>query len=206
MTLTLIGLALLNLSIGKEIPSREWYIDFLEIARCTRHIAVDTEKDYKVDPPLFLGFSIAFPGAGTYFPVGHLEQGVNIDEDLFHLAMKTIQNNKIRVFQHAGHDLIELEELGYPMWHIPYACTMVMAHMIDENLLSKSLDSLHKHFTGGVGKIRDPLMQDTIDTMGWRYVPTMLMMEYGTQDAVATSELFEILEPLYIEQFGPLYE
>jgi DNA polymerase I-like protein with 3'-5' exonuclease and polymerase domains len=170
------------------------------------HIAVDTEGDFKFDPPLFLGFSVAYKTTGYYVPVGHFkEPDANVDEDVLELAMKKIEEAPLRVFQHAGHDLMVLDQLGYPMWDKPFACTMIMAHMINENLPSKSLDSLHKTFTGGVGKIRHPVMQQIIDTLGWSSVPVYLMNEYGTQDAVATSELFLELEPRYVEQFGPLY-
>lgn len=169
------------------------------------HIGVDTESDFTLDPPLFLGFSLAFGSQGMYFPVAHMEDG-NVDSDIIELGMKIISENPLRVFQNAGHDLQVLDDLGCPMWDKPFACTMIMAHMIDENIISKDLDTLHKMFTGGKGKLRDPVMQQIIDTMGWRYVPIQLMAEYGAQDAIAASELFIELEPIYKNQFGDLYD
>jgi DNA polymerase I-like protein with 3'-5' exonuclease and polymerase domains len=164
---------------------------------------VDTESDHEID--LFLGLSLAVAGYGMYFPIGHLEEDVNIDDEVYECAIDTIKNHRLRVFQNAGYDLMVFEKLGVKL-DGPFACTMIMAHMVDENLPSKSLDSLHKVFVpNGVGKIRHPLMQHIIDTMGWRYVPVYLMNEYGTQDAVATSELFMVLAPLFEAQFGEMF-
>lgn len=198
---------MLLLSEGKPLPTKDEMLHFLDSLAVAPHIAIDTEADYKVDPLLHLGFSMAYSSIGMYFPVGHLEQDANIDEEVFKIAMEVMATARLRVFQHAGHDLDVLEE-GYNnyLWDKPFVCTMIMAHMIDENIISKSLDHLHKTFvSGGVGKIRHPLMQQIIDTMGWRFVPVYLMNEYGTQDAVATSQLFLELEPLYKIQFGRLY-
>jgi hypothetical protein len=168
------------------------------------YMAVDTESDFNFVPPLFLGMSIAIPGSlGTYLP-RNLVDGGNVDDEVFELGLEVIRNAPRRVFQHAGHDLVIFEKIGVPLLG-KFACTMIMAHMINENLLSKSLDHLHKHYCGGEGKKRHPFMQTMIDTLGWSYVPTQLMYVYGKQDAVATLEVFEAIYPLYKKQFGELY-
>lgn len=191
---------------GAPIVSEKELLDFLEIVPAFPHIAIDTEGDFDHDPPIFLGFSAAYLQTAYYFPVAHMEKEANIDRDLLEYAMKQFMLNPLRVFHNAAHDLTELEKLEFSMWQLPYVCTMIAAHMVNENLPSKSLDSLHKIYTGGEGKKRPPLMQDIIDTMGWRYVPVSLMNVYAPQDAIATSELFKVIEPLYVAEFGPFYE
>lgn len=192
------------LNFGIDLPDEDWYRDFLKRCRDASCIAVDTESDPAKDF-MFLGSSIALPdGEATYFPC-NLVEGGNISESLYREMMETVQAVPLRIMQHAGHDLMVFEKQGYPL-DGPFACTMIMAHMVDEEWVSKSLDSLHRMLTGGVGKTRDPIMQSIIDLYGWSHVPVQLMYEYAKQDAVATIEVFRKLVPMYIEQFGPLYE
>lgn len=193
---------MINLTIGLPLAPKEEMLSFISFFKVATHLAVDTEgpKDGRT-----LGVSCAFnPGMGMYFPLEHLEENVNIDDETFEQLTEGIINTKLRVFQNAAHDLEVFEKLGFPLTG-PFADTMIMAHMIDENVLSKKLDYLHKYYVGGEGKDRHELMQKYIDNMGWEYVPVQLMNRYATQDAIATSELFETLEPLFIKQFGSLF-
>lgn len=194
----------INIEDVPPLPTRQEMLDFLDMVPYWSHISVDTEGDFSLDPPLFLGYSLAFAPWGMYFPVAHLMEG-NVDEDIVDISFKAVMQNRRRVFQHAGHDLIVLEEIGYDMWHLQNACTMIMAHMVNENTLSKDLDTLHKVYTGGTGKTRPEEMNTIIKGLGWRYVPPLLMNIYAKQDAIATSELYKALEPLYVAEFGELY-
>lgn len=194
---------MIELDIGESCPTHDERLDFINLLGKMRFAAVDTEKD--PETLQFLGMSVAFPGMGMYFPVGHMEKDANIEIPTLELLMKTIRDIPLRVFQHAGHDLMEFQELDFPLQDLPFACTMIMAHMIDENVISKSLDHLHKTYTGGVGKIKHPVMEHITSKVGWRFVPVALMNQYGKQDAVATCELFCAVEPLWEKQYGPLY-
>ncbi len=169
------------------------------LERCSKfkYIAVDTEG-YPYRP---LGISIANPlGECAYFPIGHTED-VNIDEDLYAQLIETIKKVPYRIFHNAAHDIVIL-----PMVRdLPFVCTMIMGHMVDENVMSKSLDYLHKYYCGGEGKTGDPVMQGIIDTMGWYAVPFMLMQKYAANDAKVTMELFLELLPLYEAQFDSLW-
>lgn len=180
-------------------------LSFLETLQHAPHIAVDTESDPETD--LFLGFSIAYQRLGMYFPVGHLQDGVNIDDEVFDTAMKVIDNAPLRVFQHAGYDLGRFQyKLGHILHDKRFVCTMTMAHMINENTINKSLDSLHrKYVKNGQGKFKNKVMEDITQKLGWRYVPILLMEQYASQDAIITSELYTALEPLYKEQFGEMF-
>lgn len=163
-----------------------------------KYLGVDTEG--YVEQGL-LGISIAHPALDSmYFPVGHHED-VNIDEETNEYLVRVLKNVPYRVFHNAGHDLPALPYL----FDLPFACTMIMAHMIDENLYSKDLSTVHKHYCNGEGKQMDPVMESIIKTMGWYYVPYALMYEYATEDAKITMESFIEMKPLYEEQFGPLW-
>ncbi len=162
------------------------------------YIAVDTEG---FTAETILGISVANPALqGMYFPIGHRED-VNIDEEVYAALKETLRTVPYRIMHNAGHDLLVLPYL----FDLPFVDTMIMGHMVNENLMSKSLDFMHKQLCGGEGKKIDPLMESIIETMGWYYVPFELMNIYGSQDAVIAMELFITLMPKYEKEFGPLW-
>lgn len=172
-------------------------MDHLESCLAFKYVAVDTEGF----APDILGISIAHPLLESmYFPVGHRED-VNIDEETHNFLKHVLRSVPFRIMHNAGHDLIALPYL----FDLPFICTMIMAHMIDENVMSKGLDYLHKIYCGGEGKEMDPVMASIIKTMGWDYVPYALMYDYARVDAKITMELFLTISPLYEEQFGPIW-
>lgn len=174
-------------------------MDHLENCSLFDYLAVDTEG-YAPD---ILGLSIAHPGLDSmYFPLGHKEN-VNVDSEVRERISEVLRAAPYRIFHHAGHDIIALPDLH----NLPFVCTMIMGHMVDENLMSKGLDYMHKFYCGGdgSGKQMDPVMKAIITTMGWEYVPYALMYDYGRVDAKITMELFMKLLPRYEEQFGPLW-
>jgi len=172
-------------------------MDHLASCLSFKYIAIDTEGY----APNLLGFSVAHPAlASMYFPLGHKEN-CNIDTEVQEFAQHVFTTVPYRIFHNAGHDLIALPYL----FDLPFICTMIMGHMVDENVPSKGLDYQHKFHCDGDGKQRDPLMQSIIDTMGWEYVPYALIYEYATRDALITVELFLTLKKKYEEQFGPIW-
>jgi len=172
-------------------------MDHLENCLTFKYVAVDTEGFY----PNLLGISIAHPGlTSMYFPLGHRED-VNIDAEVRQRIEDVLKTIAYRIFHHAGHDLVALPYL----FDLPFVCTMIMGHMVDENVMSKSLDYMHKCYCGGEGKQKHPLMESIIKSMGWDYVPFELINLYACVDAQITMELFLKLLPLYEEQFGPLW-
>lgn len=169
----------------------------LENCLTFKYISVDTEGY----APNLLGISIAHPALHTmYFPTGHREK-VNIDDEVSEFMAHVLKTVPYRVFHHAGHDIMALHEL----FDLPFVCTMIMAHMVDENLMSKGLDYLVKYYCGEEGKEMDPVMKSIINTMGWEWVPFELMNYYGETDALITMKLFQTILPKYEEQFGPLW-
>lgn len=83
--------------------------------------------------------------------------------------------------------------------------TMIGGHMVDENVISKSLDWMCKFYEVDEGKQMHPLMRSIIDTWGWYHVPYALLYGYATHDALITMKLFQKILPMYEEQFGPLW-
>lgn len=161
------------------------------------YIAVDTEGY----APNLLGISVAHPGLHSmYLPIGHKED-VNLDAEVFDFLRYVLRTVPYRIFHNAGHDLMALPEL----FDLPFICTMIMGHMVDENVISKGLDWMHKTYCGGEGKIMHPLMESIIKTHGWYMVPFELINEYGDNDALITMELFLKLKPLFEEQFGSIW-
>jgi DNA polymerase I-like protein with 3'-5' exonuclease and polymerase domains len=162
-----------------------------------KYISVDTEG-YAPD---LLGISVCNPGLQSmYFPLRHKED-VNIDEEVSAFLIHVLKTVPYRIMHHAGHDIVALPYI----FELPFVCTMIMAHMVNENHMSKGLDYLHKQYCGGEGKVMNPIMASIIKTMGWEYVPFELMNEYADNDALITMQLFLKLLPLYEEQFGPLW-
>lgn len=163
-----------------------------------KYLAVDTEG--YLDQGI-LGISVAHPLLESmYFPVGHSED-VNLDEETHQFLRQTLQSVPYRIFHNAGHDLMALPYL----FELPFVDTMILGHMVDENVMSKGLDYLHKYYCGGEGKEMHPLMKSIIESMGWYHVPYALMYDYARIDAQITMELFLTLQPLYVDQFGPFW-
>lgn len=180
------------------------YNEFLNYGQHIPTWAVDSESDPKSG--MILGISVAFAHQGIYFPINHLEQDANVSDEILEQLLATMSSRSLLIMHNKAHDLeVFRTELEIDLWEHPVADTMIMAHMIDENVPNKGLDYLHKHYTGKDGKNRSELMQSFIDSMGWKYVPVVLMEEYATNDAIITEELFEILLPLWEDQYGPLY-
>lgn len=172
-------------------------ITLLENCLKFKYIAVDTEG-FLPNP---LGISICNPALQSmYFPIGHKEN-VNIDDETRELLYHVLKVVPYRIMHHAGHDIIILPEL----FNLPFICTMIMGHMINENLMSKGLDFMHKWYCGGEGKQMHPLMRSIINTMGWEYVPFELMNAYADTDALITMELFLAILPIYEKEFGSLW-
>lgn len=172
-------------------------MEVLESCLAFDYLAVDTEGW----APDILGISIAPPFSdGMYFPLRSMED-VNIDEETKEVLYDVLTRVPYRVMHHAGHDINSIPEIA----DLPFICTMIMGHMVDENVMSKGLDYMHKHYCKKDGKQRPELMQSIIDSMGWDWVPIELMNLYASVDAEITMELFLTLKPLYEAQFGDIW-
>lgn len=164
---------------------------FIELAYEARIIAVDTEGFLG---QTIWGVSIAFrtnPNGllSDYFAFNHKEENLSTGQQ--EILKKLIQEHPRIVLHNAKHDLKAFEMLGINRTK-RFFDTMIMAHMVDENIPNKSLDYLTKYFGVSNKKMPDGMKQ-IIDSLGWEYVPLPTMREYAAQDTVSTLELFEVL-------------
>jgi hypothetical protein len=134
-------------------------LQFLENCLTFKYLSVDTEGN-------LLGISLATPTLQSmYFPIGHI-QNVNIDEEVKQKLYHVITTVSYRVMHHAGHDIIILPEI----FELPFVCTMIVAHMVDENVPSKSLDYLHKYYCTDRKK-KHKLVEAIDKTIDYKKVP-----------------------------------
>jgi len=104
------------------------------------------------------------------------------------------------VFHNAKYDLIGLRNnWGIDLVDSPWYDTMLMVHMLNENLPDKSLDSCSR-FYGGEGKAKSEIQRSIEQNFGYEYVPVGIMSEYSEVDALRTLELFETILPEFNRQ------
>lgn len=128
-----------------------------------------------------------------YFPFRH-PQG-NLTPDYLEELDKLIQRKGKWVAQNARHDILALQSFGIDP-PFDWECTMLMAHQVNENLLSYSLDSLSRGL-GYEGKAKDSHFTQIIKLLGWGGVPPSFLAEYAATDA-------SLLRPL-AEHYGTRY-
>lgn len=180
--------------------------DFIEAAYYAQAIAVDTETSgYEIRDGrgYAMGLSIAYtlaPGVvqSSYFPLRH-RNGFNYDRDVWEKLRKLIQEHPHVIFHNAKFDLVSLATLGIRREKYFYD-TMIMAHMINENLMSKALDYLSKVYLRDPGKEKAEALDLFIQGAGWELVPSMLMFDYACKDAELTLGLFEFFTPMMENQ------
>ena len=181
------------------------YREFLDGAK-GKPLAVDTEsngRDVRDGRGYCVGISIAYRDSfgqviSKYFPFRHRGSGnfgPSVLEELRHL----LQSAPGLVFHNAKYDIVSLSTLGIQVPSGRWFCTMIMAHLINENFpFSKSLDECVKAYVGeGYGKEMSQSMKDTINAFGWEFISADEMMHYAETDAVITYLLFLKLKPLF---------
>jgi len=181
--------------------TREQFEYYMERAENSPTLAIDTEGYFEFDNKLLdvsqcVGVSFAGPGFETYLPFNHLE-GWNLPGEWQARAIKTLSATELAIFHNAKHDLNALSKLGIKI--DKFFCTLLGTHMVDENIPNKGLDYVSV-MSGGEPKRRPELMQKIINVLGWAYVPSWLMYEYGSWDARITYDYFEWLYPQFRAQ------
>lgn len=185
-----------------DLPlSRERFEYYIERAQNSKYLAIDTEGYFEFNNKLLdvsqcVGVSFAGPGFETYFPFNHLE-GWNLPGEWQERAIKTLSAVPVAIMHNAKHDIRALQKLGIQV--NKFFCTMVMTHMVDENIPNKGLDYVST-MSGGMPKNRPAVMQGIINLLGWAYVPSYMMYEYGANDARITYDYFEWLYPQFRAQ------
>lgn len=151
-----------------------------------------------------MGLSIAYKRPigvveGHYFPFKHPGEG-NYPPELLAKCKEVIEAAPSIAMHNAKFDILALETLGINLFGKNWYCTMIMAHLINENYpFSKSLESCSQHYIK-MGKDMTPALDKFIKTFGWHMVTADMMRKYGTQDAVLHLLLAQKLYPLLVEE------
>lgn len=187
----------------------EPYIDEVEMKQWCKEIeeapelAIDTEGT--INHPFsetwgLSAYSSWSQKPGEYFAFYHRNPPeMNLPLQWLDWIRDAFSNRKGPItFHHAKHDLRALRNLGID-WQGPFKCTMLRAHMVDENLASKELDWLSKHY-GGDPKRNSELQQRIIDLYGWPLIPIPIIRPYGANDAYITAELEAAIGPDFRSQ------
>jgi DNA polymerase-1 len=169
-------------------------------------VAVDTETTgidgIKDGRHYCVGISFAYRISGNlhsdYIPIRHSSgntepQKIRQVQD----ALVSASRSGALIFHNSKFDIHSLATLGNDWrWLFEegrFFDTMIIAHMHNEELPSKELDWLSKHFLND-SKDNDRLSQYT-KIFGWEDVPVELMAPYAKKDAELTYRLWEILWP-----------
>lgn len=163
---------------------------FLKLAELpeVKTLHIDTESDGKslkdgTGKSIGISIDIApneYNAYSYYFPFRHPSGNLS---PLYLTELKKLIEKKGRwVAQNFRHDWLALENFGIkPPWDVE--CTMLMAHSVNENLLSYSLDSLSRGL-GYEGKTSDAHFKRIIGLLGWGGVPPEgIFAEYAATDA-----------------------
>lgn len=179
--------------------------EFLSTAMLCEIMAVDTEtngKDIRDGRGYAIGISASvFYGNifyKTYFPVAHSTG--NVTDEIKELLFNIIRTRKAIIFHNAKFDLVSLETAGYRGGYIKWYCTMLMAHMCNENLPSKGLDWLARNELKEGGKEKPQEWLAWFAIYGWSPdFPAEVMAIYAGQDAVLTLMLFFRIYPAFVK-------
>lgn len=172
-----------------------------------QHLAVDTETTgllMRDGRDHMQGLSICYKEGsryyGFYFPFRH-QFGENYPKELLFELRDLIESAPTLTFHNAKFDIVVLSTVGIKVKTGQWICTMMMAHLINENFpRSKSLDNCAKaYLPEGVSKTMPEEMRSIVDAkgLGWSYVSSELMFEYARQDPIVTYVLREKLWPLF---------
>jgi DNA polymerase-1 len=118
--------------------------------------------------------------AYSYFFPFRLLEG-NLSHDYLEKLKELIERKGKWRAQNFRHDWLALKSLGIdPPFDVE--CTMLMAHQVNENMLSYSLNSLARGL-GYDGKAKDENFDRVIKLLGWGGVPASFLAEYAATDA-----------------------
>lgn len=185
-------------------------VSLLENHEAFPYIVIDTETnggDVRDGTGVCYGLSLCtrLPGLGLvayYFPAHHPAGGgypaVNLELDQLAQLREAIQNYKgVLVFHNAKFDLESLRTIGID-YKGKYLCTMLMCHLINENLpYSKSLQDCGRYYLNDAGKKNEGEYAIHLAMFGYAGMPYQSTKEYGEYDAVLTYALLEKILPLF---------
>lgn len=173
--------------------------EHLGILRTADTLSVDTEGTITHPHSETWGLSVSGNRCSEYYAFNHMFPG-NLPQSWIAPLQEVIVNHPRVVMHNAKHDIRALQNLGIDIQNLNnWYCTMMMAHMNNENYASKKLDWLSRHF-GGMPKRQDEVMDAIKKAFGWSWIPVEIIRPYGSDDALITEDLFYSLWPSFQEQ------
>lgn len=179
--------------------------EFISLSMSKNIMTVDTEtngEDIRDGRGYAIGISATVKDGGdyysAYFPVRHDKD--NVDEGTKERLFSVIASRPAVTFHNAKFDTVSLKTVGYQHSYIRYYCTMLMTHMLNENI-PKGLDWLVKNELKRPGKVKPPEWQMMYTIYGWSpRFPAHIMALYATGDSEETYRLLERLYPHFVKQ------
>ena len=176
--------------------------EFLSIAILCDTMAVDTETnglDIRDGSGFCVGGSAAvlYKNAyyAAYFPVAHFEG--NISDEIKEAFFALIASRTRVIFHNAKFDIPSLDTAGYSHGFKRWYCTMLMTHMLNENI-PKGLDWLARYELKEPGKVKKDFRN--IWKMGLGHmIPVAEIEEYAGVDTVLTLKLFFKMYPYFVK-------
>src|SRR5947209_15934274 len=161
-------------------------------------IAIDTEtngREIRDGRGYCIGVSLSWEGENAlYLPFRHIDEENNYDLSRFLPVLQEILRRYVIIFHNAAFDLISLRTLGCDTDEVKFMDTMLLAHLLDEELLSYGLDYLGNLYLG-IGKLRSKDFMNYINSYGWGELVVEMMYDYATFDAYLTYNLYKYLAP-----------
>lgn len=178
---------------------------FFELASKADYLVVDTETnglDVRDGRGYCQGISVAYKIGfdtivSTYLPFRH--RGSNLPRTTLLRLKDLLESANILVFHNAKFDLVSLSTIGIN-YRNKFYDTMLMAQWVNENVFSKSLDYLVKHYCDLEGKKKSQRFLACLKAFGWADIPAEEMAEYAANDAYITLLLFEKLYPMFVNE------
>lgn len=172
-----------------------------------KNLSVDTEsngEDVRDGRGYAMGISLCYREDNQYhsmyFPFRHRGPG-NYPDWVLAEVKALIEEAPGLVFHNAKYDIVSLRTLGIHVRSGSWFCTMIMAHLINENWpYNKSLNSCCAAYVGPEYQKDDSEIEKIVKVFGWGYVPANTMKKYAALDAELCYRLFMELLPRFIKE------
>jgi len=185
--------------------SDQEFDQFITYASKAPILAVDTEangEEVRDTRGQCMGISMAFRGTdgvlfAAYMPFRH--EDYNWSEARLARVRDLLQGHPCLVAHNMKFDIVSLSTLGIKVTNMFY-CTMLMAHLLNENEFNYSLDALTKKYLNDEGKRTSEDFLAIKAECGWAGIPAAVMFDYSVYDAELHLRLFEYLLPKFIAE------
>ncbi len=187
----------------KELVTEDNFYYALMCIKATDELGIDTETtgiDYIKDGRHYLtGVCISTGNEDFYFPFRHSEGNLPIQ---FFYELLEVLKHKTLDWHHMKFDYHSFRTMGIDpieSFQGPQFCTMMLAHLVNEELFSKELDVLAKMFLKD-SKTNEQSVHNFGQTHGYDKIPPWMMAPYGGKDANLTRRLKQYFWPQIVEQ------